>query len=348
MRGWISAALSPAVVALVGLGLGAVALPARAQVELSMSAWVPPSHMLVKDGMVPWMKEVERVTEGRVKIKLLPKPVTNAINHFDAVRDGLADVAFVSHAYTPARFQMVRVGVLPFSGDNAEVNSVALWRIYSKHFLKQDEHKGVKLLTIYTHGPGIFWNARKPIKTVEDFAGLKIRVGGGIAADVANALGVNTISKPAPESYELLSSGVVDGVMFPGESIVSFKLDKLVKYATQFPGGLYSDSHSVIMNLDRWNKISKADQEAIDKVSNEAFARNVGKAWDNNAGSGFDAFKAAGGAVIPADAALVKAVAEKTAHFEQEWVKMVDGKGLDGKAILSEYRAEVKKLTAAK
>ena len=60
--------------------------------------------------------------------------------------------------------------------------------------------------------------------------------------------------------------------MFPGESIVPFKLDKLLKYATQFPGGLYSDSHSVIMNLDRWNKISKADQEAIEKISKEAFS----------------------------------------------------------------------------
>ena len=290
MRTWTRAAFLPVGLCLVGLGLGLAPLPASAQVELSMSAWVPPSHMLVKDGMVPWMKEVERVTEGRVKVKLLPKPVTNAINHFDAVRDGLADVAFVSHAYTPARFQFVRVGVLPFSGDNAEVNSVALWRIYSKYFLKQDEHKGVKLLTIYTHGPGIFWNAKRPIKTIDDFAGLKIRVGGGIAADVANALGVNTISKPAPESYELLSTGVVDGVMFPGESIVSFKLDKLVKYATQFPGGLYSDSHSVIMNPDRWKEISKADQAAIEKISNEAFSRNVGKAWDNNAGAGFAAF----------------------------------------------------------
>jgi TRAP-type transport system periplasmic protein len=348
MRSWTRAALLPAGLCLLGLGLGAAPLPASAQVELSMSAWVPPSHMLVKDGMMPWMKEVERVTEGRVKVKLLPKPVTNPINHFDAVRDGLADVAFVSHAYTPARFQLVRVGVLPFSGDNAEVNSVALWRIYSKHFLKQDEHKGVKLLTIYTHGPGIFWNAKRPIKTVDDFAGLKIRVGGGIAADVANALGVNTISKPAPESYELLSTGVVDGVMFPGESIVSFKLDKLLKYATQFPGGLYSDSHSVIMNVDRWNKISKADQAAIEKISNEAFSRSVGKAWDDNAGAGFAAFKAGGGEIVPADDSLVKAVAQKTAHFEQEWIKMVDSKGLDGKAILAEYRAEVKKLSGGK
>ena len=348
MRTWTRAAFLPVGLCLVGLGLGLAPLQASAQVELSMSAWVPPSHMLVRDGMVPWMKEVERVTEGRVKVKLLPKPVTNAINHFDAVRDGLADVAFVSHAYTPARFQFVRVGVLPFSGDNAEVNSVALWRIYSKYFLKQDEHKGVKLLTIYTHGPGIFWNAKRPIKTIDDFAGLKIRVGGGIAADVANALGVNTISKPAPESYELLSTGVVDGVMFPGESIVSFKLDKLVKYATQFPGGLYSDSHSVIMNPDRWTEISKADQAAIEKISNEAFSRNVGKAWDNNAGAGFAAFKAAGGEVVPAGDALVKAVAQKTAHFEGDWVKMVDAAGMDGKAILAEYRAEVKKLSSGK
>jgi TRAP-type C4-dicarboxylate transport system substrate-binding protein len=348
MKRWISAAVVPLGMSLVGLGFGVAPLPAQAQVELSMSAWVPASHMLVRDGMVPWMKEVERVTQGRVKIKLLPKPVTNAVNHFDAVRDGLADVAFVSHAYTPARFRLVTVGVLPFSGDNAEVNSVALWRIYSKHFLKEDEHKGVKLLTIYTHGPGIFWNARHPIKAIGDFAGLKIRVGGGIAADVANALGVNTISKPAPESYELLSSGVVDGVMFPGESIVSFKLDKLVKYATQFPGGLYSDSHSVIMNTDRWNKISKADQVAINSISNEVFSRNVGKAWDNNAGAGFAAFKAAGGEVVPASDALVKAVAERTAKFEQEWLKLVNDKGMDGKAILAEYRAEVKKLTAGK
>lgn len=346
--GTMHSVLAKAGAALLATGFMAGSNLALAQVELSMSAWVPPSHMLVRDGMVPWMQEVEKVTQGRVKVKLLPKPVTNPVNHFDAVRDGLADLAFISHSYTPARFPMTRIGVLPFSGDNAEVNSVALWRIYSKHFMKLDEHKGVKLLTIYTHGPGVFWNAKKPIRTVEDFAGLKIRVGGGIAADVANALGVNTVSKPAPESYELLSSGVVDGVMFPGESIVSFKLDKLVKYATQFPGGLYSDSHAVIMNPDRWNKLSKADQDAIMAISGEAFSRHTGKAWDKNAGSGFDAFKAAGGQVVPADQALVNGVAAKTARFEQEWVKLATDKGLDGKAILAEYREELKRIAAGR
>jgi TRAP-type C4-dicarboxylate transport system substrate-binding protein len=241
---------------------------------------------------------------------------------------------------------MTRIGVLPFAGDNAEVASVALWRIYDRHFAKLNEHKGVKLITIYTHGPGVFWNAKRPIRTVEDFAGLKIRVGGGIAADVANALGVNAVFKPAPESYEMLSTGVVDGVMFPGESIVSFKLDKLVKYATAFPGGLYSDSHAVIMNEAAWKKISKADQDAISKISGEAFARATGKAWDKNAAGGFDAFKAGGGQIVPADATLVKGVADKTARFEQEWVKAATDKGLNGAAILAEYREELKKIAA--
>lgn len=315
-------------------------------VTLSFSAWVPPSHMLVRDGMMPWMQEVEKVTGGRVKMRLLPKPAANAVNHLDAVAEGLADIAFISHSYTPARFPMTRIGVLPFAGDSAEVASVALWRIYDKHFAKLNEHKGVKLVTIYTHGAGVFWNAKRPIRTVEDFAGLKIRVGGGIAADVANALGAIAVSKPAPESYELLSTGVVDGVMFPGESIVSFKLDKIVKFATAFPGGLYSDSHAVIMNEAAWKKISKADQDAINRISGEAMARAVGKAWDKNAGAGFDAFKAAGGQIISADDALVKAVAARTARFEQEWVKAVNEKGMNGAAIVTEYRAELKKVAA--
>src|SRR4030095_14012089 len=79
--------------------------------------------------------------------------------------------------------------------------------------------------------------------------------------------------KPAPESYELLSSGVADGTFFPSESIVSFKLATVVKDATFFPGGFYSSSFGFFMNEDKWNKLSKQDQDAIMSVSGEALAR---------------------------------------------------------------------------
>jgi TRAP-type C4-dicarboxylate transport system substrate-binding protein len=100
------------------------------------------------------------------------------------------------------------------------------------------------------------------------------------------------------------------------------------------------------MNEAAWKKISKADQDAISKISGEAFARATGKAWDKNAAGGFDAFKAGGGQIVPADATLVKGVADKTARFEQEWVKAATDKGLNGAAILAEYREELKKIAA--
>src|SRR5207237_6098222 len=115
--------------------------------------------------------------------------------------------------------------------DTSEVNSVAYSRIHWKHFQKVGEYKGVKLLAVWTHGPGQMFT-KKPIKSLADFQNLKIRTGGGISEKVITALGGSPVFKPAPESHELLNEGVADGGFFPFESIVSFKLDKVIGQAT--------------------------------------------------------------------------------------------------------------------
>src|SRR5205823_14834935 len=104
--------------------------------------------------------------------------------------------------------------------------------VYWKHFHKVGEYKGVKLLGVFTHGPGQMFTKR-PVKSIADVQGLKIRTGGGIAEQVAKALGASAFVKPAPESYELLSSGVADGVFFPLESIISFKLDTVLEQRSE-------------------------------------------------------------------------------------------------------------------
>ena len=103
--------------------------------------------------------------------------------------------------------------------------------------------------------------------------GLKIRTGGGVAEAVAKALGASAFVKPAPESYELLKGGVADGVFFPLESIVSFKLETVLEQATLFPGGMYSSAFGFFMNEDKWNKLPKEDQAVIEKLSGEHIAR---------------------------------------------------------------------------
>src|SRR5207342_373552 len=147
-----------------------------------------------------------------------------------------------------------------------------------------------------------------PINKVEDLAGMKIRTGGGIAEATANALGASAFVKPAPESYELLSSGVADGVFFPFESISSFKLDKLIGQATVFPGGLYSSAFGFFMNEDKWNKLAKQDQEAIAKISGEHIARLAGRSWDEADKKGLEALQKSGVKIVSADAAFTAEV----------------------------------------
>jgi len=115
------------------LAAGLHAPLAAAPVDVTISAWVPPTHSLVADFIVPWMAEVEQATEGRVKPRLVPKPVTNAAGHYDAVRNGLVDITFISHAYYPGRFELTKLGILPLAGSHGRTRSIAAWRIYDKY-----------------------------------------------------------------------------------------------------------------------------------------------------------------------------------------------------------------------
>ena len=245
---------------------------------LTYSSWVPPTHHLTI-WQANWAADVEKATGGRVKFQGLPKAPAAAPGTFDAVRDGLVDLSYVTASYTPARHILPLMAELPGAGDTAEINSVAFSRIHWKHFQKVGEYKGVKLLAVWTHGPGQMFT-KKPMKSLAEFQNQKIRTGGGIAEAVANALGASAFVKPAPESYELLNSGVADGVFFPFESIVSFKLDKVIGQATVFPGGLYSSAFGFFMNEDKWNKLAKQDQAIIEKHAYEYAARSNGQSWD--------------------------------------------------------------------
>ena len=331
--------------ALAGFVGSALALPAQAQTALTFSSWVPPTHHLTI-WQQNWAADVEKATAGRVKFQSLPKAPAAAPGTFDAVRDGLVDLSYVTASYTPARHALPAIAELPGAGATAEINSVAYSRIYWKHFHKVGEYRGVKLLAVWTHGPGQMFNTKRPINSLADLKGMKIRTGGGIAEKFGNILGASAFVKPAPESFELLNSGVADGVFFPLESIVSFKLDKVLKHATIFPGGFYSSSFGFFMNEDKWNKLSKQDQDIIEKHGFEYAARSNGQSWDTADKLGFEGLKNAGVKIENAKPAFVKEVMAKAKQLDDEWIKDANAKGVDGAKVLAEFRAELKKVAA--
>jgi len=332
--------------ALAGFVAAALTAPAQAQTTLTFSTWVPPTHHL-SVWQRNWAADLEKATAGRIKVQELPKAPAAPPGTFDAVRDGLMDFSYVTASYTPARHILPLMAELPGAGATAEINSIAYSRIHWKHFQKIGEYRGVKLMAVWTHSPGQMFT-KKPFKTLAEFKGLKIRTGGGIAEAVANALGASAFVKPAPESYELLNSGVADGVFFPYESVVSFKLDKVIGQATVFPGGLYSSSFGFFMNEDKWNKLSKQDQDIIEKMTGEAAARSNGKSWDNADKVGLDALKAAGANIVAASPEMVAEAKKRSGPIIEDWIKKASVKVPNARAILDEFHEELKKVAAGK
>jgi TRAP-type C4-dicarboxylate transport system substrate-binding protein len=321
---------------------------ASAQTVLTMSSWVGPSHPLTRDVLGGWAAAVEKATNGRVKMQMLAKHPVAPQGTFDGVRDGVMDVSYVTASYTPARHPLPLLAELPGSGGTAEINSVAFSRIHWKHLHKAGEYKGVKLLGVFTHGPGQMFLVKKPVNSVADIAGMKIRSGGGISEASAKALGASPLVKPAPESYEILASGVADGTFFPAESIKSFNLDKVVKHATIFPGGFYSSAFGFFMNEEKWNKLSKQDQDAINSVSGEALARLAGQAWDAADKGGMEALRAAGVNIQQASPAFIAEVRTRTEPLANTWIQAANAKGLEGAKVLAEFREELKRVAEGK
>jgi len=324
--------------------LASMALGASAQTTLTLSSWVPPSHTLTET-QKEWCEMLAQKVAGKIKCNVLPRAVSAPPATFDSVRNGLADISFTVHGYTPGRFVTTQFAEIPFLGQSAEASSVAFQRIYEKQPAMIEEHKGVKVLAVFTHGPGIVFNTKRPITKMDELLGMKFRIGGGMVNDISKALGMNVTLKPAPESYELLSTGVMDGTLFPAESVEGFKIDKVIKYATLFPGGLYNTSFVFMMNQAKYDSLPADVKKAIDEMSGEFAARMIGKGWDKVDRRGMAFMQANGVQFTKADPAFVKAVTEKTSGLVDTWAKAAEAKGMKNpKKVLADFRAEIAKL----
>jgi TRAP-type C4-dicarboxylate transport system substrate-binding protein len=122
----------------------------------------------------------------------------------------------------------------------------------------------------------------------------------------------------------------------------------VIKYATLFPGGFYSSSFGFFMNQDKWDKLSKQDQDAIMSVSGESLALLAGKAWDATDAAALEEMKRANIQISAASPELVKGVQERAKAINDKWVKDATAKGVDGAKVLTEFHEEVKRLEAGK
>jgi len=328
-------------------GVALAAAPASAQTVLRMANWLPPQHPLFAEIIKPWGEKVGEVTDGRVVVEVLDAPLGPPPAHYDFAANGVADIVFGVHAYTPGRFKVTTLAELSFLCEKSAYLSPAWWRIYQAHFAKLDEHRGTKLLGLWVHGPGQLWTRDRDVSTLASIKGSKIRVGGGFAQDVAKALEVVPIQSPVTKAYEILSGGVADGITFPAESVTAFKIDEVLDQGLIVEGGLYTASMFLVMNGPKWDSLADEDKQAIESISGEALAVIAGDVWDRADQKAFDIMKEKGNItlVTPSDSELA---ALKTAikPYQDAVLARISESGVDGQMVYDALVAEIAKVKA--
>lgn len=335
---------STAAIATAALFFSVVA-PASAQTAvLRYSQWIAAAHVTQSGGLHKFFDEVTKATEGRVKIEPTAQALGAPPRHMQLAVDGITDVAWGLHGYTPGTYPLSELAELPFLTKSTEANSVAYWRVFKAYFEKAGMHPaGVHTLSLHVHPAGQIYANKKVIRSLDDFKGLRLRSTNTIVTDAFQRFGATPLAMPVNQLRDALSKGVVDGTSFLDEGVFGFRIEDFVTSTTRIEGGLFNASFFLVMNKAKWDAIAKKDQDAIMALAGETLARRIGKLWDVEEAVSGDKLKARGVTWVNADTAMMSKLREALSPFETKWIADAKTKGVDGAAALRFFREEIAK-----
>ena len=308
-------------------------------------------HFLARNGnvpvkfIVPWARKVESESKGRIRIEIFPSMQLGGSPQqlFDQARDGVVDFVWTLPAYTAGRFPLVEVFDLPFIGARKAVpNSKALQEFSELHL--RDEFKEVKPICFFAQDHGVI-HANKPIETLDDLRGRRVRFSARLLGDALRAVGVNAMSIPVPQVPEALAQGVIDGCVLAWESVPTLKIQELVKFHTEIPGSptLSTTSFLLAMNKQRYDSLPGDLKAVIDANSGIGPAVQAGSVWDDQASVVTDLVRKRGNTIgqLPDDSVLKWRKTVEPIHTA--WVKQVSDGGRNGVKLLESARELVAK-----
>jgi TRAP-type C4-dicarboxylate transport system substrate-binding protein len=327
---------------LAALGLAwSSALFAQQKIEMKLAYFVGDQHAM-SQWLIKWSEQLEKGSGGRIAVKRFPSAQMGPTpQHYDFARTGQADVTWFLHGGTPGRFPLTEIVNLPFMVGSAEVGIKVLNDSQLRAKYLDAEHKGVKILMLLTHQPGGPHTTKKPIRTLDDFKGLRLRFASPTVRDFVQALGAAPMGVQPTEVSDQLQKGTLDGAFMDyGGAGIAFKLGGIIKYSTELYS--YVTSFGIAMNQDFWNKLPPDLKKLVtDSVTGKE--KEVGQAWDALDVPG-KKFLVDGGAEAirfsPAENARVRKIG---AEVSEAKVKELEGKGLPARAVYNMMRSLAEK-----
>lgn len=297
----------------------------------------PDSHIVPEIGTKPWIERIEELTDGKVKIEYYPgEQLGKAASLLDVAKNKVADITYVGPLYIS--------DALPLSGIVANPglfqDAVSATKVYNK-LVNEDLYElefkpnGVKPLWSMGTNPYQITNSKHPVKTLDDFKGLKIRTSGGIQEQVMQQLGATPVSIPAPEMYTAWDRGTLDGTLLSLFSWPGYQVDKVTKYAT-VNAPLSGFGISYVVNEEVWESWPEDVQQAIIQASEE-IVETVGISINEHEEELRKEYEAAGVEFYELPDEELAKWNEYLSDYNKEWAKMMDERGLKGTEILDKF-----------
>ena len=330
-----------------GCTLIAATLSAHAATTILFSRFAPPSSPTVTKVIDPWLKDIERVTQGRVKIVKPAQSLAPPPEQVNMVANGVADGAYQFNAFLQKSHPLLQLSFLPGTMYSGKADAVALWRTYQKFFAAKNPFKRVHLLGFFGSPPGYLYSMTKtPIQSMSQLKDKKVWSLPGVTAQAIALTGAAVVPGPAVRMYEIISKGVVDHFCcIEYGDLKAFKVLQYAKAITTVKGGVFAPAFSVFISNAKWAQISPKDQAAIMAISGEALARRS-EGIDQHSKKVIDQYIADGGIVVKAKPAFNVALKKAWKPLYDKWIAMANKRGVDGKAALAYYLAQEKQVAA--
>ena len=167
--------LSFVMVGIIMSGFNGVAVAQQKPIELSFNLMMQPTHLRYVGAIKPWIDELEKRAQGRVKIVPYFSATLSPLNeNYESAVTGVADIAEAFVGLTPGRFPVSEIMNLADIRPTCTNTSRVIWDIYKKFPEARKEFSDTHIIAIYCTGWQFLFTGKKPVRTMEDIKGLKV------------------------------------------------------------------------------------------------------------------------------------------------------------------------------
>ena len=336
------AATAAAIGAAAAFGL-ASPTAAVAQTELRLHTFVPPGHIIYTQIIQPLAEQIAAETNGELTLTPYPSMQLGgkAPELMRQAQEGTVDMVFTLPGYTGAQFPRLQLMELPGLRPDGMSATELMWDLHEGGHLGP-EFDGLKMIALWAADDAGLYTRDKPIRSVEDVAGMLLRTPSAPQAAQIEKMGGTPVAMPIPQLYPQLERGVIDGAMVPFTTILDFRTHEVANYFT-ISGPLFGRSQfTIVMNEDSYNGLSDEHKAVIDKLTGEELSRKATQIYLDRAEESV-AFvrEAEGKEVIEFSAEEQAKIAEILRPIYEEWLAQMEGLGIDGAALLTAAGVEM-------